>query len=200
MLNNIALLTISVGVVTFFTNYGTIQAQELQELSPNLTPIAASDWDLLTPDVLRNGTYYIPDLGSIKLTNGTYQDESFAARMSNLFALGDLNGDQLDDAAVLIQVTQNSGTFAYLAAVIAQNNDFVNIDTIFLSEWQDVTAVSVNAGQISVEMDQPSAITWSSYPTEKVVQTYRFDADVNRLTGISLDQEEPLLEEAETNF
>ena len=200
MPNNIALLTISVGVVTFFANYGTIQAQELQELSPNSTPIAASDLELLTPDVLRNGTYYIPDLGSIELTNGTYQDESFAARMSNLFALGDLNGDQLDDAAVLIQVTQNSGTFAYLAAVISQNDDFVNIDTIFLSEWQDVTAVSVNAGQISVEMGQPSAITRSSYPTEKVVQTYRFDADVNRLTGISLDQEEPLLEEAETNF
>ena len=200
MPNNIALLTISVGVVTFFANYGTIQAQELQELSSNSTPIAASDLEILTPDVLRNGTYYIPDLGSIELTNGTYQDESFAARMSNLFALGDLNGDQLDDAAVLIQVTQNSGTFAYLAAVIAQNNDFVNIDTIFLSEWQDVTAVSVNAGQISVEMGQPSAITRSSYPTEKVVQTYRFDADVNRLTGISLDQEEPLLEEAETNF
>ena len=194
MLNNTALLTLSVGVVTLCANYGTIQAQELPELSPNSTPIAASDSDLLTSEMLRNGTYQIPDLGSITLTNGTYQEELFAVRMSNLFALGDLNGDQLDDAAVLIQVTQDTRTFAYLAAVLAQNSEIGNVDTIFLGDWQNITAVSVNAGQISVEMGQVSAVTRSSYPIEKIVQTYRFDADTNKLTGISLNDEPPLEE------
>ena len=190
---NIALLSLSAGILTLCANYGTTQAQE--SLIKNSTPIAASDSDLLTSEMLRNRTYYIPDLGSITLTNGTYQEESeIAARMSNLFALGDLNEDQRDDAAVLIQVTHDSGTFAYLAAVVTQNSEFVNVDTIFLGNWQDAKAISVNAGQISVEMDEPSAITRSSYPSEKIVQTYRFDADTNKLTGISLNDEPPLEE------
>ena len=190
---NIALLSLSAGILTLCANYET-QAQE--SLIKNSTPIAASDSELLTSEMLRNGTYYIPDLGSITLTNGTYREESeIAARMSNLFALGDLNEDQRDDAAVLIQVTHDSGTFAYLAAVVTQNSDFVNVDTIFLGNWQDATAISVNAGQISVEMDQPSAIIRSSYPSKKIVQTYRLDADTNKLIGISLN--DPPLEEAD---
>ena len=199
MPNYITLLVLNAGLVTLGANFYGAQAQESRQSFQNLTPIAAATSNLLTPEILRNGTYHIPDLGSVTLTNGTYQEESVSVTMSNLFAFGDLNGDRLDDAAILIQVNQNSGTFAYLAAVIAQDSDFENVDTLFVCDWQEVNAVSLNAGQISVEMVKPNALKLLCCPTEKTVQTYRLDADINRLTGIDLEQKPPL-EEAEIEF
>lgn len=90
--------------------------------SPSPTSIPS-----LSLDALKNAEYAIEGLasGKAKLVNGTYQERvpnssaQASVSFSDLLSLGDLNGDGIADAAVILTAsTGGSGTFCYLYAVL----------------------------------------------------------------------------------
>ena len=90
--------------------------------SPSPTSIPS-----LSLDALKNAEYAIegPASGKAKLVSGTYQERvpnssaQVSVSFSDLLSLGDLNGDGIADAAVILTAsTGGSGTFYYLYAVL----------------------------------------------------------------------------------
>jgi hypothetical protein len=115
----------------------------------------------LTEEDLKNAEYQgiYPEV--VKLTDGQYEGEPFveggASRptvfFSEPYASGDLDGDGVDDAAVLlVENSGGSGSFVYLAAVLNREGKPDNIDTQLLGERAQVQALTIADGQISVTM------------------------------------------------
>jgi len=115
----------------------------------------------LTTDDLMNGVYQSKWalVGQVKLTNGICT-ESFipssstqiVVKMADPIAIGDLNGDQLEDAAViLISNPGTTGTYYDLAAVVNVEGMPYHIATEPLGENIQVKSLTMSQGVIKVE-------------------------------------------------
>ena len=79
----------------------------------------------LAEEAVRNGKYELPDIGAFQLKDGNYQEKygEGASQVKRVgvvaVAFGDLDGDKVEDAAVVLWAnTGGSGTFIYLAPVL----------------------------------------------------------------------------------
>jgi hypothetical protein len=115
----------------------------------------------LTEESLKNAEYQgiYPD--AVKLTEGQYEGQPFveggASRptvvFTEPFALGDLDGDGVEDAAVLlVEDSGGSGSFVYLAAVLNRDGQPENVATTLLGDRAQVEELSIDSGQIGVKM------------------------------------------------
>jgi len=74
--------------------------------------------------MLRNGTYFAPFYKhTVKLVNGTYSEGSgatlYTVQMLDTVAFGDLNGDGIGDAAIiLVESGGGSGEFESVISVL----------------------------------------------------------------------------------
>jgi hypothetical protein len=119
------------------------------------TPSAAGKLSL---DGLRNATYQGIYDQAVTLTGGKYEGEPFqeggASRPTVVLAdpftaFGDLNGDGIEDAAViLVENSGGSGSFLYLTAVINQNGKPVNVATTLLGDRVQPESISIQGGEI----------------------------------------------------
>jgi hypothetical protein len=143
----------------------------------------------LTTDALMNGVYQSKWalIGKVKLTNGICR-ESFipssstqiVIKMAEPIAIGDLNGDRVDDAAViLISNPGTAGTYYDLAAVVNVDGVPYNIATESLGEDIQVKSLSMTSGVIRVEMVVHGPRDPLCCPTLPVTQSYRLQ--VNQL-------------------
>jgi hypothetical protein len=142
----------------------------------------------LTEQALKNAEYQGIYQEPIQLANGTYEGEPFveggASRPTVAFiepyAFGDLNGDGVDDAAVLlVESSGGSGSFVYLAAVLNQEGTPENADTLLLGDRVQVQSLTIADGQISVTMLTHGPDDPMCCPTQEVQQTYELQE--NRL-------------------
>jgi hypothetical protein len=151
--------------------------------APSPTPVPA-----LTVDDLKNATYHVKDFAdmndgsdSMTLVNGEYSKNQPAGLDGSIVftlkysqsAAGDLNGDGLADAAVILLAdTGGSGTFGYLAAVINQDGKAVNVDTIALGDRTQIESLAVQGGTIALQMVTHGPQDPMCCPTLKVSETY----------------------------
>ena len=116
----------------------------------------------LTPEILRNATYQGIYEQPVKLTNGYYEGEPFVPNspirprltfIAGYTAWGDLNGDGVEDAVtLLIENSGGSGVFYYMAAVINQNGQPVNVSTTLLGDRVNVQPFSLQNGEVTVKL------------------------------------------------
>jgi hypothetical protein len=112
----------------------------------------------LTEEVLKNGSYVVPDLGVVHLSGGSYEDSYVSdAIMVNKVgylqaAFGDLNKDGIKDAAVgLWGNTGGSATFIYLIAVTTRSAGLMQAGQVPLGERVRVKSLAIDRGRIVVE-------------------------------------------------
>ncbi|MCB0055055.1 MAG: hypothetical protein KDE24_36500, partial [Caldilinea sp.] len=116
----------------------------------------------LTPDALANATYqsdYAAN-GEITLVDGQAEEEIAPGSASKLVvtlieptAFGDLNGDGIDDAAVLLaSESGGSGTFIDLHAVLDEDGAPVDAASAFLGDRVQVNSLVIEDGVIVVEL------------------------------------------------
>ncbi len=117
----------------------------------------------LTPEMLGNLSYpseYTAD-GTAPLTDGQYEEAAAPGSatktqvqlLSDTTAFGDLDADGVDDAAVvLISDPGGSGTFYDLVAVLDRNGNAFPVATTFLGDRIEINAVTIEDGQIVVDM------------------------------------------------
>lgn len=121
--------------------------------APTATPAPA----LLTREVLGDLQYNLPySQKTIQLSNGSYRVESGAevlsVRMIEPKALGDLNGDQKDDAAVVLaENTGGSGNFESLVVILDQGGP-VQAASVQLGDRQLVNSIVIRAMHIVLDM------------------------------------------------
>ncbi len=116
----------------------------------------------LTLDQLGNLTYPIdlaPD-GEAQLVDGSFSAPAapgsaaeILVDLSESVAFGDIDGDGAPDATVvLVTQTGGSGTFYYLAPVLNHSGTPEALAPVLLGDRIEMQALSVEAGEISVDM------------------------------------------------
>jgi hypothetical protein len=117
----------------------------------------------LTIESLRNTEYYSLFLNKkIKLTNGIYSEPPPEPEMAShceveiykdKIALGDLNNDGKDDAAVILDSTcGGSGLFRELAIVINRNGKPYYLTSKNLGDRVIINSVGIQKGEIILDM------------------------------------------------
>jgi heat shock protein HslJ len=140
------------------------------------TPIPAA----LTIETLRNAGYSLPELGPIQLVDGAYEDKygDGATQVNQVAfisaALGDLNADGLDDAAVILWMnTGGSGDFIYLAAMLNESGTPAQTDITMLGDRAQVQQSHIEAGVITLELLTHGPSDPMCCPSQRVTQTYQ---------------------------
>jgi hypothetical protein len=123
--------------------------------TPTSTPGASG---ALTLETLRNGTYLTPFYNrTITLVNGSFSDGSgptfYSVQMLNVYAFGDLNGDGINDAAVILAENQGgSGTFESVIGVLDQDGTQQQVSSAQLGDRVLVNSVDISSGVIRLDL------------------------------------------------
>jgi hypothetical protein len=134
----------------------------------------------LSEQALRGGTYDLPDVGQVTLTDGVFasqtgQGASETTRVDFASAAtGDLDGDGVADAAVvLVAQTGGSGSFYYLVALLGDTGSPQQAAVTLLGDRIELQQLTiVNAGIVLVALmsgpDDPLCC-----PSQQTTSTYR---------------------------
>ncbi len=118
----------------------------------------------LTPEQLRNAEYSLPLLGeedtAIRLADGEGSiaygegatEREYAGIDNDAVAFGDLDGDGIADAAVVLFTSGGgSGTFKYLVAVLDRDGEPVQAARAYLGDRVPVRSLAITGGRIVAE-------------------------------------------------
>ena len=141
----------------------------------------------LTINVLKNAEYRSKwsAQGKIKLSDGIYREQivpgsgsELVIKLSDKITFGDLNGDGLEDAAViLVSDPGGSGTFYDLAAVINSRGQAREVASAFLGDRVKVEGLRIRFGKIVVTMVTHRSTDPMCCPSLKVEQKYTLQGD-----------------------
>jgi hypothetical protein len=111
----------------------------------------------LSEAALANGVYLdqFGEGGTVRLTSGRYTnpDERLVMDLLDLRAYGDLDGDGIADAAVLLATnTGGSAVFVDLAAVVDRDGELRHIARYFLGDRVKPQRVTIDDGVIAVDL------------------------------------------------
>ncbi|MDE2840156.1 MAG: hypothetical protein OXM03_05965, partial [Chloroflexota bacterium] len=145
----------------------------------------------LTVEVLKNATYEseFVKAGQAQLKDGVYEEQAApdSASKNTLMltehvAFGDVNGDPIDDAAVVLAASGGgSGTFYTLAIVINRMGNPFHFHTASLGDRIKVEAVEIEDAVITVRMLVHGEGDAMCCPTQPEVRRYNLGFGVLRL-------------------
>jgi hypothetical protein len=124
--------------------------------------------------------------GKAQLKDGVFEESvapgsatKTTIRLGKELALGDVNGDGVEDAAVTLVVDPGgSGTFTYLAEVINEKGTAKPIATVLLGDRIIVKSLAIQSGSVVVTLltrkpDEPM----SAEPTVQVTRVFKLQGD-----------------------
>ena len=136
----------------------------------------ASRQSALTLEALENAVYrsdYFKE-GQVKLVNGKYENAGIVISLDEQMQFGDVTGDRVEDAVVvLVTDTGGNGAFYDLAVVIDENGAPANIASTYLGDRVKIESIYIEAGKVTVSMAMHGETDPDCCPTLKVVKTYR---------------------------
>ena len=148
----------------------------------------------LTLDKLKNIQYQGIYEEIIQLEDGFYEGEPFieggasrpTVRFADVYAFGDINADGVEDAVILlVENSGGSGAFRYLAVIVNEGGTPHNIATIFVGDRSKEEKLSINPGQISLNMVQVGPNDPFCCASQKVLKTYTLED--NNLVELSTE-------------
>ncbi len=148
-------------------------------------PISAED----AANLAYTGIYTEP----VQLTDGKFEGASFlpgdssrltVALLPDFFAQGDLNGDGLADAAVLVvENSGGSGTFFYLAALINGADGPTNVSSIMVGDRINPNSLTIVDGAIVLDAIVSGPTDPMCCPSLAVTQTYALKGGALEMTS-----------------
>jgi uncharacterized membrane protein len=144
------------------------------------------DPKIMTKRMLKNAEYlteFSPG-GKVRLADGIHKEKIVPGSAAELIvslgktAIGDLNGDGFEDAAVILVTNAGgSGTFRHLAAVLNRNGTPEHVATLFLGDRIRVESLSIRSRNIDTEMLIHDTDDPMPQPTLKLKQKYELRND-----------------------
>ncbi len=151
----------------------------------------------LTLELLKNAEYQseFPTGGKAKLTDGTFFEpfepgsaSGIHLTLSEHVAFDDLNGNGVDDAAVvLIANPGGSGTFRHLAAVVNEGGQPRHAASAFLGDRVRIESLAIEAGLIVVGMIAHGPDDPLCCPTQKMSRAFRLAGDTLKMATPIVD-------------
>ena len=158
---------------------------EIPATTPAKQVVPATQSPALSVEALKNAEYRseFAGEGKARLVDGTHVEKEspnsateLRMTLSDTIAQGDLNGDGVADAAViLVSNPGGSGTFYELVAVINQNGQPRHGASILLGDRVQVKQMTIKDGQITVRMVTQGPNDPMSTPTMEVTQKYKLE-------------------------
>ncbi len=147
--------------------------------------------------ILGNMTYTLPDMdvyaedGQVTLVDGVFDVEAAPGSAERAMvnttgyaAFGDLNGDAVDDAAVvLVTRTGGTGVFYYLVTVLNQDGAPVHAGTALLGDRVVLNDLFIEDETVVLDMIRSGPSDPLCCPTEPVEQIYALDGEELTLVG-----------------
>jgi hypothetical protein len=143
----------------------------------------------LSLNALKNAEYPSEYTASkkAKLTDGAYEEKiagltgasaKVSVKMLDLYAVGDLNGDGVQDAAVILASnTGGSGVFHDLYAVLNQAGQAKPVASTALGDRVKINAIAIQGSEIVVDMLTQGPKDPMSNPTLAVTRKYKLQGD-----------------------
>ncbi|MGD0612628.1 MAG: Gmad2 immunoglobulin-like domain-containing protein [Anaerolineales bacterium] len=159
--------------------------------SPTAAPLTTSVVTPLTLDKLRNGTYYAPySRQTVTLKDGAYSEGTspnfYSVQMLDVVAFGDLNGDGVDDAAIILaESSGGSGVFESVVAVLDSGGLPYPVGQAVLGDRFKVNSADIATGAITLDMLVQGPNDPMCCPTQPEVQTYRLIEGMLWLKSVS---------------
>jgi len=140
----------------------------------NTSVPTATSTPALTLDTLRQAEYVAPQYNQVvKLTDGRYQSDAFVVMMLDQVAFGDLNGDGVEDATVLLAESGGgSGNFISVVALINQDGRPLQTGTGFIDDRPQINSVTIQDQHIVVGALAHGVNDPLCCPTFPVTNTY----------------------------
>ncbi len=137
---------------------------------------------------LPNAEYPLEGIGSgtVLMKNGMFEEPAApgsatvtSVQLGEEQAVGDVNDDEVDDAAVLLVVDPGgSGTFSYLGLVINENGNAKPIGSVILGDRIIIKSLAIDSGNVVVNMlDRKPDEPMSAEPTQEVTRTFKLLGD-----------------------
>ncbi len=196
------LKTVSIGLLIVFGLTACVpiavteQPPTLAPFSPTLpaaatvpAPVPTPTLPVLTPEVLKNMAYDLPvSQKTVKLVDGKYQAASgeapLSVGMAEPIAFGDLNGDNNDEAAVVLgENTGGTGTFQSLIVVTSQAGAPVQVAAFHLGDRVRIEAITIQDQRVTIDMIVHGPQDPLCCPTVPVSETFRLTR-----TGLRIDR------------
>jgi hypothetical protein len=185
----LAIFTLVLSLVTASCNVLT-GTQTPPTLAPTLNPteVPSPVPTGLTLDALKNAEYTF-DLGqsmpTFRLSNGSYQSGSdpsksdyLQASLSDKVAFGDLNGDGVDDAAIVIGInTGGTGVFEYVVGVVSQDGQPEQAGYAYIDDRAIINSLNIVDGKIILDTVTHAPNDPMCCPSQPVVETLRLPVD-----------------------
>lgn len=107
----------------------------------------------LSADKLQNMSYLSPNYGKqVQLNNGVYNEGETTITLLPQIAIGDLNGDQMDDAAVLLAENDGgTGNFVSLVVIASQDGEFHQVGSKLIDDRPIIQSLVIENGSIKLE-------------------------------------------------
>ena len=153
--------------------------EALTVATPTIRETAPAKLDI-NEDLLKNMEYSGILSHTVTLNRGRYVGEPYveggqarpSIRMSDIYAIGDLNGDELEDVVVLLRANFGGvGSFSYLAVLLNESDQLFNVNTIPLNG--EVTQLEIFNGEVAVEVSiHEVGQAMADPPSKHVLQLY----------------------------
>jgi hypothetical protein len=154
----------------------------------------------LTAEMLRNGTYVLPESKeTVTLVDGKYDratsnEDILHVELRDPIAFGDLNGDGAEDAAIVLSENMGgTGFFMSVVAVLNQGGMPVQSASRFLDDRAQLNGLVIVNGRIAVDAVIHGINDPMCCPNFPVVETMRLQGDKLILTrftsGVSAGDE-----------
>jgi hypothetical protein len=137
----------------------------------------------ITLDMLKNGEYQAQNgMTLVQLVDGKYEAGSgvdyVSVSMLDQAAMGDLNADGLEDAAIiLVENYGGTGQFEYLVPVFNVGGAISPSSGFFLGDRVVVNSMSISDGKIKLDMLVHAPNDGLCCPSQSMTQTFRFFGD-----------------------
>ncbi|MCX7669319.1 MAG: hypothetical protein N2439_04525 [Anaerolineae bacterium] len=162
--------------------------------APTAPPPTVPAPPALTLDQLQNGVYRVDAApgGKVTLANGRFETatgagatQKITVALAEQIASGDLNGDGLFDAAVILATnTGGTGVFKDLHVVLNRAGQAVDAAAMPLGDRVQIKALTIQDNRIVVDLVTHGPKDPSCCPTVEVVQTYQLQGEALVLLSI----------------
>ena len=156
---------------------------------PTATPVPPTPSGL-TLDLLRNGTYFAPFYSrTVKLVNGAYTEGSgaglYTVQMLDTVATGDLNGDGINDAAILLAESGGgSGDFESVAAILDVGGSPSQAGQVELGDRVRVNSLAIDSGTVRLDALVQGPNDPMCCPSQPETQSFRLVENTLWLTHL----------------
>ena len=170
--------------LVLLASVSTVSAED-PATAPSKKTVPTTQPAALDTEALKNAEYRseFAGEGKARLVNGVHVEKEapnsateLRMTLSDMIATGDLNGDGLADAAVvLVSNPGGSGTFYELAAVLNENGKPHHAASVLLGDRVQIKAIAIKDGQVTVRMITQGPNDPLSSPTFEVTQKYKLE-------------------------